>query len=282
MRGGSASEAGVAGLFVFGDALDFGASDFVNTLDLPVDFGGDFFGVVFLLQGQFDFDVYSGATHLLNVTMAFTSVLCRICEIRRPRRFCPGVHGDICAICCGTEREQTINCPLDCPYLEEARKHEEPPLVDGRTFPNNDIKVTEDFLRKHEGALLWVSVALLRAALETPGVIDYDIRETLEALVKTYRTLQSGLVYESRPTNPLAAGVYERVQAGVDEYRGRAAEAGTGEHLRDAEVLGILAFLQRMEIQQNNGRKKGRAFVDFLRLNFPQTSPAEAPPSLIL
>ena len=49
---------------------------------------------------------------------------CAICQIRRPRRFCPGVRGDICSLCCGTEREVTVNCPLDCEYLQEARKHE--------------------------------------------------------------------------------------------------------------------------------------------------------------
>ena len=42
---------------------------------------------------------------------------CAICETRRPRRYCPGVRGEICAICCGTAREVTVDCPLDCPYL---------------------------------------------------------------------------------------------------------------------------------------------------------------------
>lgn len=192
------------------------------------------------------------------------------------------MRGDICALCCGQEREQTVACPLDCEYLQEARRHEEPPLASEADFPNRDIRVTEEFLRKHEGPLLWISVRLLETALEVPGIVDFDIREALESLVKTYRTLQSGLVYESRPTNPLAGAVYERVQAAVEDFRKMARETAGMPTLLDAEVLGIVAFLQRMEIQQNNGRRRGRAYIDFLRTHFPQTSEPEAPPSLIL
>ena len=51
---------------------------------------------------------------------------CHICDTRKPRRHCPGVNGEICSICCGNEREVSISCPLDCPYLVEARLHEKP------------------------------------------------------------------------------------------------------------------------------------------------------------
>ena len=34
---------------------------------------------------------------------------------------------------------------------------------------------------------------------------------------------------------------------------------------RDADVLGILVFLQHFELDRNNGRKRGRAFLDALR-----------------
>ena len=34
---------------------------------------------------------------------------------------------------------------------------------------------------------------------------------------------------------------------------------------RDADVLGLLVFLQRFELDRNNGRRRGRAFLDALR-----------------
>lgn len=191
------------------------------------------------------------------------------------------MRGDICAPCCGTEREQTVSCPLDCEYLSEARKHEVKPYLNPDTFPNRDIVVDEKFLMAHEPVLLWLSMSVLRPALATEGLVDGDVREGLESLIKTYRTLQSGLVYESRPANPLAGAVYEAVQVGVEEFRKRAREKLGAESLRDVEVLGVLVFLQRLELQHNNGRRRGRAFIDFLRSQFPEPTAAESSSRLI-
>src|SRR3954471_4478191 len=91
---------------------------------------------------------------------------CAICETRRPRRYCPGVRGDICSICCGTEREVTVSCPFECEYLQEARERERLPEFDHTTVPNKDIKVTDKFLADNEPLVLFLSATLLHAALE--------------------------------------------------------------------------------------------------------------------
>lgn len=192
------------------------------------------------------------------------------------------MRGDICPICCGTEREQTVHCPLDCEYLQEARRHEQPPIADPDTFPNKDISVTEQFLRDKEPLLLLITIALLEAALATPGAVDSDVKETLDALVRTYRTRQSGLYYDSRPSNPVANAIYARVQDRIEDIRKREREASGLQTIRDVDILGLCAFLQRMEIQQNNGRRLGRAFIDFMRAHFPQSQPKQPAPSLII
>jgi hypothetical protein len=156
----------------------------------------------------------------------------------------------------------------------EARKHEQRPVMAIEQFPNQDVRVTETFLREHEELLLWLATVVLRAALETPGTVDLDAREALEALIRTHRTLESGLIYETRSPNPYAAHIQRRIQEGVEEYRKHATERAGMHTLRDAEVLGVLVFLQRLELQENNGRKRSRAFIDFLRSHFPV--PAEA------
>ena len=67
------------------------------------------------------------------------STLCKLCEKKRARRYCPGVSGEICPICCGTERENTIDCPSECEYLQEARLREKPiPLTEAEFPPQND------------------------------------------------------------------------------------------------------------------------------------------------
>src|SRR5438045_2932192 len=140
---------------------------------------------------------------------------CVICETRRPRRYCPGVRGDICSICCGTEREVTVSCPLECEYLQEAREREKVPALDHTTVPNKDIKVSNKFLADNEPLVLFLSATLLHAALEQPGIVDYDVREVLDAMIRTHRTLESGLYYETKPANPLAAQLQLELQKNI-------------------------------------------------------------------
>jgi hypothetical protein len=211
---------------------------------------------------------------------------CAICEIRRPRRFCPGVGGDICSTCCGTERENTVDCPLDCEYLQQARRHEKPAPLDPEAVPNRDYRLTEEFLEANEALVTFLAGRLVEAALGIPGAVDSDVREALDALIRTHRTLQSGIYYESLPDNPLAAGIFRRVQEAAQQFReGEKQETGIS-RTRDGDVLGALIFLQRLEMDRNNGRRRGRAFLDTLRRNQaggaePDSAPATGS-SLIL
>jgi len=191
-------------------------------------------------------------------------MVCAICQVRRPKRFCPGVRGDICTICCGTEREVTVACPLNCEYLQDARRHEKPVLnIDH--LPNRDIKISENFLHEHGELIAFLGAALRESALKTPGVADFEVRDALEALIRTYRTLQSGIYYETRPEHSLAGGIFRDLQSGLTDFRARERQQRGLAKTRDSDVLGALVFFQRLELHRNNGRPKGRAFIDTLR-----------------
>jgi hypothetical protein len=208
---------------------------------------------------------------------------CAICEVRKPKRYCPAVRGEICAICCGTEREVSLHCPLDCPFLQDARRHDKVPPVDPDRFPNQDIRVTDEFLHENEELLVYFGRHLMEAALDTPDAVDNDVREALEALIRTYRTLESGVYYETRPQNPLAGAIYVHLQNAVDELRRMETENRGVPQTRDKQILGLLVFLQRLELDRNNGRRLGRAFIDFLGDFFIPERDGERPaPSLIV
>jgi hypothetical protein len=206
---------------------------------------------------------------------------CPICDTRKPRRHCPGMNAEICSICCGNEREVSISCPLDCPYLVEARRHEKPHQLNPDEVPNRDVQVTEEFLREHEPLLVFLGAKLLEASLAQAGAVDSDVRETLQSLIRTYRTLQSGLYYETRPTNLIAAGIHQKMQESVEGLGKELAEKNATP-LRDAEILGTLVFLERVELHENNGRPRGRAFIDYLRAYFPQPEQGLAPASPLI
>lgn len=171
-----------------------------------------------------------------------------------------------------------MDCPLDCIYLRDAHRHEKITPTDPHDFPNQDIRVTEEFLHEHEPLLLFLARTVLDGALSTSGAIDFDVREALDALIRTYRTLQSGVYYETLPTNPIAASICRIVQRGLAEFRKEQSERSGMTQTRDADVLGLLVFLQRLELDNNNGRKRGRAYLDFLRTFFPE-EPAETTPA---
>jgi hypothetical protein len=209
---------------------------------------------------------------------------CAICEKRRPRRFCPGAGGDICTLCCGVEREVTVECPLDCEHLREARRHDRPAAFDPAEAPNRDITVTERFLAEHEELITALSRAVAGSALGIEGAVDNDVREALDALIRTYRTLESGVYYETRPANVFAGRIYTEVNQAAQAFRRAETERLGMSRTRDMDVLGGLVFLQRLEFDRNNGRRRGRAFLDFLRGFYPPPArpEAEARPSLIV
>jgi hypothetical protein len=189
---------------------------------------------------------------------------CAICQVRRSKRFCPGVRGDICTICCGTEREVTVACPLDCEYLQDARRHERAAPPDPEQIPNRDIKVGE-LVNEHPELIIALARTLTESALKTPGVTDFDMRDALDALIRTHRTLQSGIYYETRPANALAGEIFRDVQRSLEEFRTRERQEQGLSKTRDSQILRALVFFQLLELDRNNSRRKSRAFIDLLR-----------------
>lgn len=158
-------------------------------------------------------------------------------------------------------------------HLQEARLHEKPIPIDPDDVPNQDVNLTEEFVDKNEAIILWLTMALIRS-MAAEKAVDRDASEALGALIRTYRTLESGLIYETRPQNPYAAAIQEALKQSVEELRKRVAESSGMHTLRDADVLGTLVFLERLALQHHSGRPRGRAFFDFLRTSLPETPAA--------
>jgi len=202
-------------------------------------------------------------------------MVCAICQIRRSKRACPGVNGSICTLCCGQEREVTVACPLDCEYLQDARRHDKPAPFDPATAPNRDITVTERFLAEQEELLVFLGQRLAAVAVETAGVVDSDVRDVLDALIRTYRTLQSGVYYETRPENALANRLFGILQESITAFRRTEQERAGLPKTRDTDILGVLVFFDRLAVERNNTRVRGRAFIDLMR-SFYSPAPGAA------
>ena len=209
-------------------------------------------------------------------------LLCKICGFRRSKRHCPAVDGEICTICCGTEREVSLACPLGCEFLQEAHRHEKPLPLPADELSNPDIVVSEELVAEHEELLLFSIYALVQAAVRTSGAIDTDAMEALAALIQTHRTLESGLVYQTVPENTVALAVQRSVSASLADYQKLRAERENRPALRNSEILAILVFLHRIGQQNRSSRPRARLFLDLLSQMTPEARVAESAPRLII
>jgi len=208
-------------------------------------------------------------------------VSCAVCETRKEKRFCPAVHGRICPQCCGEQREVTLDCPSDCPYLQQAREHEK-----GHATDNLDpaaiflkVEVGDQFLYEHEHLIMGLSYALAKRANADRSVNDRDLIGGLSTLARVYeRLVNSGLHYDEPGQSLVQQAVTAELQSMVKEYREAEVKHTGYSRLRDSEVLKALVFLVRMAYSRTSGRPKSRAFVDFLQAQFPEREPALATP----
>jgi hypothetical protein len=145
-----------------------------------------------------------------------------------------------------------------------------------------DVNVTEEFIRDHEELLLFSVYSLVQAALRTPGAIDADVMAALEALIQTQRTLQAGLVYETRPENTVALAVQRAFTSSLEDYQKLREEREGLSAYRGSEILSTLVFLHRLGQQNQNGRPRGRMYLDLLRQMTPDVSVEERAPSIIV
>jgi hypothetical protein len=204
---------------------------------------------------------------------------CAICETRKEKRFCPAVHGRICPQCCGEQREVTLDCPNDCPYLLQAREHEKPRSA-GQIDPGGlflQVEVSDQFMYEKEHLLMGVTFALAKAARLDGNLNDQDLISALTVLAKSYQQLvTSGLHYEQPLTSEAQRRVAAEIEGMVKEYR-EAEQQHTGfSTLKDSDVLKALVFLVRLALGRTTGRPKSRALVEFLFSQFPEKESAVA------
>jgi hypothetical protein len=200
-------------------------------------------------------------------------VPCAICEIRKEKRFCPAVHGRICAQCCGEQREVTLDCPSNCPYLVQARAYERPRPADQLDAAGLflEIEVPDQFMYEREHLLTGLTFALAKAARADRNLNDRDLIAGISVLANRYeRLVNSGLHYEQPLTSDSQRRVSDEVEGMLKEFREAEREHIGYSTLRESEVLKALVFLVRLAHGRTSGRPRSRAFVDFLFAQFPE------------
>jgi hypothetical protein len=199
-------------------------------------------------------------------------VPCPICEKRKPERFCPSKGEKICAVCCGTGREVTIDCPSDCSYLVAAHRYED---EHQRSLPADtpllDEKIPQDLVYTHQQLMAALAFSIAKFCTVNPGTVDADVLAAIHSLAQTYKTLSSGIIYEKPPDAPLPRELYAALVTFVAEVRKQQAERADSAALKDMDLFYLWVFLYRTGLLRTNGRPRSRRFIEFLRSQFPQS-----------
>jgi hypothetical protein len=199
-------------------------------------------------------------------------VSCPICEKRKAVRFCPAKGEKICAVCCGTEREVTIDCPADCAYLIAAHRYED---EHRRTIPADtpllDVNIPQDLIHTHQQLMSAIAFSIAKFCAVQPSATDTDVLAAVAALAETQKTLGGGIIYEKAPVAPIPRELYGALAAFLAEIKKPQAQRANSAVLKDMDIFYLLVFLHRMGLLRTNGRPRSRRYIEFLRGQFPQT-----------
>jgi len=211
--------------------------------------------------------------------------ICPICAKRRAERYCPAKAEKICAIDCGTEREVSIDCPVECTHLLAAHRWEQehPKTLAENEVPFPDVSFPADLIRMRQEVMSGIGYTVAAYAREQRSLTDSEVFAAAHAMAETYRTLVSGIFYEKPPENPVAAGLYSALAKFIEQGKSHEAEHPEFPALKDAELFHLLVFFERFGRLRSNGRPRTRAFLEFLRAEFlPETGPVKEEPRIIL
>jgi len=199
-------------------------------------------------------------------------VSCQLCHNRKEKRFCPAIHGRICPQCCGEQREVSLDCPEDCPYLQQARAREKtrtPEQLAGEELFTK-VEIGQSFYYEREPLLGGLLYELTRLSGLHRDWNDRDVGGALTALARNYERLTgSGIIYNESGTNPIHQTIAQELEKRIDEYRQLEQQKLGYSSLKNSDVLKALVFLVRTALVRTTGRPRSRAFLSYLAEQFP-------------
>ena len=189
-----------------------------------------------------------------------SAALCPLCRRRRARRTCPALGRKFCTVCCATKRQTEIRCPADCRYLASAQSH--PPAVVQRR-QERDARFLLPIVAglRPEQYELFFFVQHLLHGIDRAGALPLDdraVRESAEALAKTYDTASKGIIYEHQASSPPAERLSQELKPLLDDP-----PAAGGPRARERDLAEVLRRVEQAaagaEAALDGG---GRAYLD--------------------
>jgi len=195
--------------------------------------------------------------------MVLPTQKCPLCEARKAKRFCPAKLVQICPVCCGTKREVEIDCISDCVYLQAGREYENRRTSRQESSPPFTQRLwSQNFRVKHYVTLvgLWSKIHTVRS--ESPTLVDGDVREVINQLIRTYQTQAEGIYFDHAPNTLTQKTLYGILKSYLEEKQNQQDLATPT--LKTNDLLDCLQLSLEMAGFTDQSRPKSRAFLDQL------------------
>jgi hypothetical protein len=207
---------------------------------------------------------------------------CVLCSRRKGKRFCPAKNALICAQCCGEKRVLEIDCPESCEYLKigRSRESQQEGVRFFRTSDPGEQTKRARVLDKFEPVIVDIQtlIALERQAVH--DLTDGDVADALDCLIKTLRTEEKGILYETTSGNLRAESLRRQLVGLVESYRHPKEPERPRVPLTDAiECLEVLHAVIARHLESG---PTALSFVDFLGRNLKRSDRSGPSPSSII
>lgn len=107
---------------------------------------------------------------------------------------------------------------------------------------------------------LWTTIHESRS--QSPDLVDADVREVLERLLRTYQTLEGGIYYDHVPDTLTQKALYGSLKSLLDKRRNP--EDLSASTPKTGDVLDCLKMSLEMANLSDSSRPKSREFLDRL------------------
>ena len=154
--------------------------------------------------------------------------------------------------------------------------------IDWSKLPFPDVRLTPEFARSHAVLLTTLMSSISQYAREHRQLVDADAIAALRALAESYRTLSSGLYYEKPPDYLYQRELYQALKATLEEFQRVETQRQGVITLRNSDLRDALIYLTQLGAVRENGRPKGRAFLDLIRTEIAPQESEQADSRIVL
>ena len=151
---------------------------------------------------------------------------CVVCNKRKPKRFCPAKHAEICPRCCGEKRGIDIDCPLDCQYLLEGQKVHQQRVTKARIQKEgvkSYVKKADLYVKSPE-FFAKVEIAISKHYRANKNLSNKDLILGLDQVKKTLDTMDKGIIFEYIGENEYSNEITKEVLNIANEFINRPAQ----------------------------------------------------------